>query len=313
MFKKIVIKNFQSHKRTVLRLSKGINGIIGLPNSGKTAIIRAILLAKNNRPRGFAYHNNFIDSPITEVHIKPDNEPLIKFIKTKSKTKFYYGNKSFKTGTNVPDKIAEGLNLRDINFGLQLGLPFLILSSPSEIARQINKVTESEVVNKCIKETNDRLNKLKSKRKSLKINIDDYKSKLTAFKNLDRVKPLIDKGFEYDKKIEGTYLKIDELEHIKLFITKAQNAIVNQKKPLQALDLINDAESIQKEMEKLASQMIILENIKRLKISLKSAIKEKIKIIDDYTNELKRSKLCPTCYEPIKLRTIKNIKMELDR
>jgi AAA15 family ATPase/GTPase len=76
LIEKIVIKNFQSHNRTVLKLHEGINGIIGRPNSGKTAIIRAILLLKNNRPSGFAYHNKLVTSLKTEVHIKPNNSPL---------------------------------------------------------------------------------------------------------------------------------------------------------------------------------------------------------------------------------------------
>jgi len=313
MFDKIVLKYFQSHKKTVLRLHPGINGIIGRPNSGKTAIIRAILLLKNNRPTGFAYHNNLTKNPKTEVHVKPSNSPLLKLIRTKSKALFYYGKKSFKTGRYVPDEITNALNLEDINFGLQLGLPFLILSPPSEIAREINKVTESEVINKCIKITNEKLNKLKSKRKSLQSSIDETQKKLIPYKRLYKVKPILERAIKYDKQILKREEKIEELLGISNFINKAQKAINNQEKPLQAKGLIEQAESLQYDMENLASQMTLLENIKMLKQSLQHAVEEKHELIDNYTDELKKSKRCPTCFQPIKNNTIEDIWKELNR
>lgn len=313
MIDKIVLKNFQSHKNSILRLHSGINGVIGRPNSGKTAVIRGILLLKNNRPTGFAYHNNLTKNPKTEVHVKPSNSPLLRFIKTKSKAIFYYGKKDFKTGRYVPDEITNALNLEDINFGLQLGLPFLILSPPSEIAREINKVTESEVINKCIKITNERLNKLKSKKKSLQSSVEETQKKLIPYKKLHKVKPILNKAIKYDEQILKREEKTEELLGIFTFVTKAKRAIHNQEKPLQAKGLIEQAESLQHDMENLASQMTLLENIKMLKHSLKSAIKEKHELIDDYTTELKKSKRCPTCFQPIKNKTIDYIWKELNQ
>lgn len=314
MIKKITIKNYQSHKRTTLHLHKGINGIIGRPNSGKTAIIRSLILAKDNRPTGFAYHNNYTKDPKTEVHIKVDNAPLIKFVKTKSKAVYHYGKNIFeKFGKDIPDKVKAGLNLDDINFGLQLGLPFLILSSPSEIARQINDVTESEVISKCIKITNERLNKLKSRKKSLKYDIKDSRSKLLKYKNLNKIEKILKRTRYLDDKIDHLEQSIEDIEDTVEFIDRAEKAIKNQEKPLQAMKLIRKAELIQLKMEKLASQMTLLEKIKHLKGSLKSAIKHKDTLIKEYIKELRENKKCPTCYSPIKLKTVAVIKRELNR
>ena len=313
MIEYIKILNFQSHKKTVLKLHPGINGIVGRPNSGKTAIIRSILLLKNNRPTGFAFHNNSTKNPKTEVHIKLDNSKLLRFVKTKSKSFYYYGKEMFKTGRYVPDKITDSLNLEEINISLQLGLPFLILSPPSEIAREINKVTESEVINKCIKITNEKLNKLKSKRKSLQSSIDETQKKLIPYKRLYKVKPILERAIKYDKQILKREEKIEELLGISNFINKAQKAINNQEKPLQAKGLIEQAESLQYDMENLASQMTLLENIKILKQSLQHAVEEKHELIDNYTDELKKSKRCPTCFQPIKNNTIEDIWKELNR
>ena len=39
MIKSIQLKNFQSHRDTTLRLSPGVNVIVGDPQNGKTAIL----------------------------------------------------------------------------------------------------------------------------------------------------------------------------------------------------------------------------------------------------------------------------------
>jgi len=313
MINKIILKNFRSHKKTILNLCEGINGIIGLPGSGKTNIIRSIELVKDNRPTGFAYHNNITKDPSTEVAIKPDNVPMIRFIKVGSKAKYKYGKTKFEgIGTKPPPtEIQEGLNLNDINFGLQLGMPFLILSSPPEIAREINKVSESEVINKCIKKTNEILNKLKNKKKSLEFDIEKTELKLKPYNKLHKVKPLLDKAKEYDKKIEVLEQKREEIEETVEFIKKARKAIKNQEKPLKAIKYINEAESLQFKMEKLASQMILIEKIKMLQNSLNAAVREKEKLVNEYINNLKQNKRCPTCFSRIKKSTIANIRKEL--
>ena len=49
MIKSISIKNFESHEDTTIRFGDGMNLIVGLSNSGKSAIIRALACVVNNR------------------------------------------------------------------------------------------------------------------------------------------------------------------------------------------------------------------------------------------------------------------------
>jgi len=59
MIKQLTIKNFQSHKKTKLEFSDGVNIIIGQSDSGKTAIIRALNWVVNNKPSGDSFRSHW--------------------------------------------------------------------------------------------------------------------------------------------------------------------------------------------------------------------------------------------------------------
>ena len=59
--KSIEINNFRTHRNTKLEFAKGINALIGLPDSGKTNIIRFINWVLKNRPLGFKFHSDFTE------------------------------------------------------------------------------------------------------------------------------------------------------------------------------------------------------------------------------------------------------------
>ena len=59
MITKIEIKNFQSHKHTVIDFSNGVNVIIGSSDCGKSAIIKAMRWCITNSPAGNSFRSNF--------------------------------------------------------------------------------------------------------------------------------------------------------------------------------------------------------------------------------------------------------------
>jgi len=59
MIETVEVENFQSHKRTVLELSPGVNVIKGRSHSGKSSIVRAIRWVLLNQPRGTHFVSHF--------------------------------------------------------------------------------------------------------------------------------------------------------------------------------------------------------------------------------------------------------------
>jgi exonuclease SbcC len=309
---KITLINFQSHKKTVLRLCRGINGIIGRSNSGKSAIIRGVELVRNNRPLGFAYHQKNSKDKYTKVFIQNEKED-IRFIKSKSKAEYLLYRKEtfegFKTG--VPDRIDGALNLDDINFSSQLGLPFLITSSPAEIARTINQVTKAEDIEKCISISKTKVGKYKSQKKKISSEISDIYIKLKRFKPMQRLKAFIKSAEAYEKKIQKTESQINEVKTIIEFIKTAENAIIAEDQILVPAKLISKAELLQTEIDKTYASIALIEQALNMRESIKIAKTEKNDLIKQYTTELKKQKRCPTCYSKITNNQLQDIRDEL--
>ena len=83
-FKRLKIQNFQSHKKTILRLHSGMNAIIGDSDVGKSSIIRAATLVLANKPSGDSFQSNFTDKDtVVEIKLNDDEGTTITRIKGK--------------------------------------------------------------------------------------------------------------------------------------------------------------------------------------------------------------------------------------
>lgn len=143
MLKKLTLKNFQSHKDSVLEFSPGVNIIVGSSDSGKTAIIRALRLAIYNRPSGDAVRSYW--GGVTSVEAVFDNCTVTR---TKDKAEYYQLNDTlFKAfGTNVPEEISSEINLSEVNLQSQMDKPFLISNTPGEVASYFNKIANLDKI-----------------------------------------------------------------------------------------------------------------------------------------------------------------------
>ena len=59
MIQSLALKNFQSHKDTLIKFDPGVNVIVGSTDSGKSAIIRALRWLVWNRPIGDKMRSNW--------------------------------------------------------------------------------------------------------------------------------------------------------------------------------------------------------------------------------------------------------------
>ena len=151
MIESLGIRDFQSHENSILEFDPGVNVIVGQNDSGKTAIIRALYWVCFNRPTGDVFIRKGTSS--TRVLAKLKNIPTI--IREKGKSRNLYRIGLFKTdkqrefrafGAGIPEDISDALNVGRINFQLQHDPPFLLSSSPGEVARHINDLANISVI-----------------------------------------------------------------------------------------------------------------------------------------------------------------------
>jgi exonuclease SbcC len=139
MISSITLTNFQSHDINFLRLSSGVNVIIGSSDSGKTAILRALNWCVYNRPSGKAhisYWNKDLKDETTVVITKKQGQVL------RIRGNDFNGYRIARgdpddvsvieleaVGTDVPEEVTKLLNLSEVNIQRQMDRPFLISES----------------------------------------------------------------------------------------------------------------------------------------------------------------------------------------
>ena len=185
MLKSIFIKNFQSHKRSLIRLARGVNVIVGKSQAGKTAILRALLLVLNNRPSGSRFIRHGEKSSLITVKTYEGEKVSLK-VTGKGREYTVNDEKFRKFGKAIPEHVTEVLKMSDINIHSQLDSPFLVTSSGSEITKAINRITKAEKVDKWLQLINRSVNDLNRKEQLISADLVEIRNAIKELKEVDK-------------------------------------------------------------------------------------------------------------------------------
>lgn len=186
MFKKLQIKNFQSHKDTTIEFDKGINIIKGVSNHGKTAILRALNWVINNKPDGDSYRSWWGGD--TEVTLTlADGTEIIR--RRTDKVNEYQIKETHYTALNrgVPEDIQALINMNDVNIQNQLESVFLLNKTSGEIAKTLNNTVDLGIIDDTIANITQEYNQVNSAIKQGKEQIAYYVRELYKYKDLDNI------------------------------------------------------------------------------------------------------------------------------
>lgn len=166
---KVEIENFLSHKRTVLELHPDLNVLIGETNSGKSAILRAIIWCLYNEPKGVEFLRTGEKKVTVTCHFS--NGYQLTRSRTETQSGYYEittpeGEKQKFSGfgTDVPIQIfnvhqmpavflSKDLALK-LNVNEQLEGPFLMAESPQRKAQMIGRLVGTQYIDHAIKQLN---------------------------------------------------------------------------------------------------------------------------------------------------------------
>ena len=189
MLKQLQIKSLQSHKNTTLDLHENLNIIIGNSDCGKTSILRALRWAIWNRPGGDTFERNFRSwfGGDTEVTITTEEGNVI--TRAKNQENLYQLNKTkFKAfGTDIPQEIADALNIQEINFARQFDQPFLLTSTPGEVSSHFNKIAHLELIDASLKKVQSWINGLNQDIKTNEKDILKNQQELEQYAYLEKM------------------------------------------------------------------------------------------------------------------------------
>jgi len=266
MIKSVTIENFQTHKKTIINFSEGVNIIRGETRSGKTSIFRALRWVLRNSIPGTAFKSRFASAKdFVSVSVKLDDETTITRKRNVDSLNEYILEKPenekvvFKAFANtVPEEIADILNISDINIQSQFDSLFFIQDSPGKIATALNKIIGQEKIDQSFGRNDSYL---RSKRSELQNNRNLLDAKRKEIEEIEKQNPektilLINKLEENSNIIEVEKVKIEKLSVIKNKIESIKKLISSIKlipieKILNAQKLLEDIESGKTKIEKL--------------------------------------------------------------
>lgn len=145
MIKRIEIEGFQSHLKTEVDLSGGVNVFIGANDAGKTAILRAMTWLITNRPSGDAFKNPDADTVACQVVLQDD----MTISRSKSKDGNLYsvdGQLLEGFGQEVPEEVRQALRIEKVNLQTQFEPHFLLSQSPGEVAKVLSQAVKLDEI-----------------------------------------------------------------------------------------------------------------------------------------------------------------------
>ena len=273
MIKSIHLQNFQSHKNTSISFDKGVNAIIGISDSGKTSILRALVWLITNKPAGDAFISHWGGDSIVKIELYTGD--TIERGKTKKEGNYYKLNdqifKAFKI--DPPKEIQDLLNINEINISRQMDAPFLLSSNPGEVAQILNKVANLDIIDRTI--SNCRKDKYDIDRQ-LSIT-ESRKNDLT--KQLEVYSKLVDMEADVialeimQKALNETRLSITQINYIKASAIDYQNKIQGLGKVLQSEEEVNEALKLLEQLNDITKQCDLLSDILNQYDGVKAEIK----------------------------------------
>ena len=300
MIKSLTIKNFQSHLDTTLELSDGVNVIVGPTDSGKTSIIRTVRKIVWNRPSGDAFRSNWGG----EVHIEIVTDTDIIEWFTSSNGQVYRLNKNtvFKAvGTNVPEEIQKALNINEINLQQQLDQPFLLTSTPGEVAQHFNRIAKLDQIDTALRNVNKWIRSITSEKEFNEQELENQKESLKEFDHLDKfeaeVEVLEEMAKQRDRALNSYHTikrMLDQIKNIDSDIALEQEMLADENLIDETLDMIYKRDGL--EDGPIATINELIETAESVEDDIISMQDKLIELEQEFEETFPQ--ICPLCGKP---------------
>lgn len=305
------MRNVQSHRRSKLRFSGGVNVIFGTSQSGKTALFRAIKWLLMQRPRGLSLKSDLSEDPMS---VRLENSYNSNVTCTKSKTDSKYivrladKEEEFrKFSKSVPDLVKSTLNIDfDISFQDQLD-PYSIFNSPTELGRRLDGVIGTKKLDEWMSVVSKRVTSAKYRLRGFKYEISKEEEKLIKYGGLEGLKSEVEKYSRLSNKLSKLNSAIES-------ITKYEESYLLIKRKIKRFGRYSKLYGI---MDTLISDRVTLrsiyDEIGEIKAYTNMEIRmEKLKVeISDlrkkYVDLITAEKRCPFCFSKVSKNRIMDI------
>jgi len=306
----LVLENFESWKSGFFEFHNGVNIFVGLSDTGKSAILRALRLLMENKPSGDDYRSDFTDKKaITKVKANFTDGISVSRIRGNSINQYKLKIKDEKAqifeafGTSVPEEILNALNLNNINLQRQIELPFLLSQNPPDRGRFFNECAGLDKIDSSQKYAN--IKTLESGREldSCKKEVERINAELKELEFIPDLENQLQELNELEQEQESLQAKVIHLSRIYAQYKNAESELNEiqsidikgiEAKIKNTLQLISEWQQLENKIQKLTvlheeylytdSELFDLEKLDYTRISEK--IKTGLKLIANHQQKL---------------------------
>ncbi len=334
MFTKIEIKNFQSHKNTVLEFDKGVNVICGESDNGKSAVIRAIRWVVENQPQGIdkinsSWNEDFKEPLAVKLYTEKGYVERIRDKKRNGYNLCKNGEKEIvldAIGKGVPKEVTEFLNVSDVNFQYQLDPIYLLSKTPGQASQYLNEIVHLDSIDSVMSNADSDKRQVASEQKIVEADIKKLEEGLKDYEWIDEADILCKRTKKLDdivsninsqeSELNNLIVNYETLEQSKVDLSE-HNKLIEQIESIVIPDISELEESISN-YNLYGNQIVDLSEAKKLCSEIDSIIvkddKELEYSIDEYERlsgeilQLSKEQLelegqlpdvCPYCHNPI--------------
>jgi chromosome segregation ATPase len=155
MLTRLILKNFQAHRKLALEFDPHVTTIVGPSDVGKSAIIRALRWVATNKPGGSAFTTH--GEKATKVALEVDGHTIVPR-RGPDGNAYDLDKQELKAfGADVPEPVAKLLNVGDINFQWQHDAPFWFSETSGEVSRRLNSIINLAIIDDVLAYVNSRL------------------------------------------------------------------------------------------------------------------------------------------------------------
>ena len=241
MLKKLILKNFQIHKRLEVTFSPTITIIHGPNDAGKSSVVRALYWVFYNQPTGdwMCRINEREEIENAYVRVIFDDGSIIKRIKGEKVNKYVVDGEEYENfGFGVPDPVKEVLRIHKfktnktefpLHVAMQDDLPFLIYESSTVKASVIDTLTGMSIVQKAISAFTAESKELTKEVRKMEEDIEIDENAVAVIPDLDKAQKLVNRceSIQTEMWVIGT--EIEMLEDRNNSLKELINFLLNKR------------------------------------------------------------------------------------
>ena len=309
MIHTLSIHNYQSHKETHLVLSKGINVIVGVTDSGKSSILRAVEWAAKNQPstgdpswwsKGkMEVELGFDDCIVRRIKKGASNLYELEYPNTDGEME-KHSFKSFRT--EVPEEIQTAINMGPVNWQGQYDSHFLLSDTAGEVARRLNEVAHLEDIDITTSNLSGMIRTNNAKIEVLEEqDLPELREQVQQYSYLERLEKLVEKQERLQNKQQKLVENKAHLHGIlcsiklkKTLISRAENVLRIREEVEKLVLLVEEQEKIHRVLSDLESLLSEVWRYKTKVTDLEEHVKERKAKLKETMPDV-----CPLCEQEI--------------